>query len=130
MLQSSTLSMGMEVHTDAMAVASVAQALHAEASYCGAIGTRSCDHDQPIRTMPSTSTPLVYVDEAGPCGEGLSCSRTKQGHACWVVAPSLIPHNALLGCWGLRLHRCPRRAAMLFSDPCKSRAARRKGCQA
>ena len=69
------MARSVEVHTDAMAVASVAQALHAEASYCGAIGTRSCDYDQPIRTMPSTSTPLVYVDEAGPCGEGLSRSR-------------------------------------------------------
>ena len=91
MPQSRTLSMGMDVHTDALAVASVAQALHAEVSSLGAIGTRQGDSDQLLRNMPSTSQPLVLVYEAGPCGDGLSRSLTKTGHACWVVAPALSP---------------------------------------
>src|SRR5215475_3493929 len=119
----------MDVHKDAMAVADVGPEHHAEVIYLGAIGTRPCDIDQLIRKMQSQSKPLVFVYEAGPCGYGLYRSLTKKGHACWVVAPSLIPKNALSGCQGLRLQRCPRRV-MLYSGHGKRRAARRKGCQA
>ena len=91
MAQSSTLFLGMDVHKDAMAVASVAQEPHAEVLSLGAIGTRQCDIDQLIRQMPSKSTQLVFVYDAGPCGYWLYRSRTPTGHVCWVVAPSLLP---------------------------------------
>ena len=94
MPQSRTLSIGMAVHKDSIAVAYVAHELHAEVSYLGAIGTRQCDIDQLIRKIQSKSKPLVFVYEAGPCGYWLYRSRTKKGHACWVVAPSLIPKKA------------------------------------
>jgi len=57
----------------------------------GAIGTRQCDIDQLIRNMPSKSSQLVFVYEAGPCGYWLYRSLTHKGHVGWVVAPSLIP---------------------------------------
>ena len=41
--------------------------------------------------MPSKSTHLLFVSEAGPCGDWLSRSLTTKGHVCWVVAPSLSP---------------------------------------
>jgi transposase len=41
--------------------------------------------------MPSKSTHLLFVSEAGPCGYWLSRSLTTKGHVCWIVAPSLIP---------------------------------------
>ena len=91
MAQSRTLFLGMDVHKDAIAVASVAQEPHAEVLSLGAIGTRQYDLDQVIRQMPSKSTQLVFVCEAGPCGYWLYRSRTPTGHVCWVVAPSLLP---------------------------------------
>jgi transposase len=81
----------MDVHKDAIAVASVAQDHHAEVVSLGTIGTRQCDIDQLIRRLQSKSSPLVFVYEAGPCGYWLYRYLTKQGHRCCVVAPSLIP---------------------------------------
>ena len=94
MPQSSTLYIGMDVHTDSIAVAYVAQEHHAEVVSLGAIGTRQCDIDQRIRKMQSKSKYLVFVYEAGPCGYWLYRYLTQKGHVCWVVAPSLIPKKA------------------------------------
>ena len=94
MPQSSTLYVGMDVHKDSIAVASVAQDHHAEVVSLGNIGTRQCDIDQLIRRLQSKSPHLVFVYEAGPCGYWLSRDLTQKGHACWVVAPSLIPKKA------------------------------------
>jgi transposase len=91
---SRTLSMDMAVHKDSITVAYVAQDLHAAVSSRGAIGTCPGDMDQRIRNMPSKRQSLVFVYEAGPCGYWFYRYLTKQGHACWVVAPALIPHKA------------------------------------
>jgi transposase len=91
MTQSSTLSIGMDVHKDAIAVAYVAQEHHAEVVSLGNRGTRQCDIDKLSRRLPSKSSHLVFVYEAGPCGYWLDRYLTKKGHVCWVVAPSLIP---------------------------------------
>ena len=61
MAQSSTLFIGMDVHKDSIAVASVAQAPGAEVTSLGAIGTRQWDIDQLLRKMPSKAKPLVLV---------------------------------------------------------------------
>jgi transposase len=47
-----------------------------------------------VRKLPSKAKQLVLVYEAGPCGYGLYRDLSKQGHACWVVAPSVIPKQA------------------------------------
>jgi transposase len=94
MTQSSTLYVGLDVHQESIAVASIAQAHGAAVSSLGSIGTRQCDMDHLIRKLPSKAQHLVVVDEAGPCGYWLSRSLTKQGHVCWVVAPSLMPKKA------------------------------------
>src|ERR671937_1241296 len=91
MTQSTTLYVGLDVHTDSIAVAYVAQEHGAEVTYLGTIGTRQGDLDQLIRKMQSKATSLVFVYEAGPCGYWLYRYLTKKGHVCWVVAPSLIP---------------------------------------
>jgi transposase len=91
MSQSNTLFIGMEVHKDTIAVASVAQDHGAEVLYLGSIGTRQCDIDQLIRKMQSKAKHLIFIYEAGPCGYWLSRYLMKKGHDCWVVAPSLIP---------------------------------------
>jgi transposase len=81
----------LDVHKESIAVAYVAQEHHAEGVALGTIGTRQCDLDQLIRKMQSKSRPRICVYEASPCGYWLSRYRTKKGHGCWVVAPSLIP---------------------------------------
>ena len=93
MHQSRTLYIGLDVQKESIAVAYVAQEHHAEVVSLGNIGTRQCDIDQLIRKMPSKSQPLLFVSEAGPCGDWLSRSLTKKGHVCWVVAPSLLPQK-------------------------------------
>ena len=93
MSQSRTRFIGMDVHKDSIAVASVAQDHGAEVRYLGAIGTRQCDSDQLIRTMQSKAKHLIFLSEAGPCGSWLSRYLATKGDDCWVVAPSLIPQK-------------------------------------
>jgi transposase len=94
MSQSSTLYIGMDVHKESIAVAYVSKDNDAEVVYLGTIGTRQCDIDQLVRKLQSKAKHLVFVYEAGPCGYWLYRYLTKKGHACWVVAPSLIPKKA------------------------------------
>ena len=94
MHQSSTLDIGMDVHKDSIAVASVAKEHGAEVVYLGTIGTRHGDIDKLIRNMHSKATPLIFVYEAGPCGYWLYRYLPRKGDECWVVAPSLIPKKA------------------------------------
>jgi transposase len=91
---SPTRYVGMDVHQESIAVAYIAQAHGAEVVLLGSIGTRPCDLEQLMRKMHSMATPLVFVSAAGPCGYWLDRYRTKKGHICWVVAPSLIPKQA------------------------------------
>jgi hypothetical protein len=97
MPQSNPLSIGMDVPKDAIAVASVSPAHLAEVLYLGAMGTRQGDSDQLSRKMPSKSTQLVFVSEAGPCGYGLSRSRTKKGHVCQEDSRAVTEHRERLG---------------------------------
>jgi transposase len=94
MSQSRTLFIGMDVHKDTIAVAYVAQEPGAEVTSLGTIGTRQCDIDQLVRTRPSKAKHLIFVYEAGPCGDWLYRYLTKKGDDGWVVAPSLSPKKA------------------------------------
>jgi transposase len=94
MSQSSTLFLGMDVHKDTIAVASVAHDHGAEVTSLGTIGTRQCESEQRIRKMPSKATHLIFVSAAGPCGDWLSRYLRKKDDDGWVVAPSRMPHKA------------------------------------
>jgi transposase len=94
MHQSRTLYGGLDVPKDAIAVASGANEHDAEVIYLGTLGTRPCDIDPLVRTLPSKAPPLVFVYEAGPGGYGLSRELTQTGQLCWVVAPALLPKQA------------------------------------
>jgi transposase len=94
MQPSRTRSGGLDVHTDAIAVASVAPEHGAEVICCGTLGTRPCDSDQLLRKRPSQATPLVCGSEAGPWGSWLARSLTTKDDDCWVVAPSRMPNKA------------------------------------
>jgi transposase len=94
MRDSSPLYVGLEVHTEAIAVAYAREARDADVGFWGRSGTRQRDIDKRIRTLTSNATPRGVVDEAGPCGYWRSrdLSRTKlRGR---VVAPSLVPTKA------------------------------------
>src|SRR5262245_19059188 len=93
MHQSSTRSIGMDVHNDTSAVAYVAKAHDAEVVFLGTIGTRHADLDQLIRKMQSKANQLIFVYEADPCGYWLYRYLMNKGYDCWVVAPSLIPRK-------------------------------------
>jgi len=94
MSQSSTLFVGMDVHKETSAVASIAQEHGADVTYLGTIGTRQCAIDTLIRTMQSKAQHLIFIYEAGPCGSWLSRYLQKKGDDCWGVAPALIPKKA------------------------------------
>ena len=70
MTPSRTLNIGLAVHQDATAVASVAQAPGAEVLALSTIGTRPGAIDALSRQIPFTSAPRLCVYEAGPCGDG------------------------------------------------------------
>jgi transposase len=72
MPQASTLDIGMDVHQESSAVASVAKDHGADVISLGTIGTRHIDSDQLIRKVQSTAKGLIFVYEAGPCGYWLS----------------------------------------------------------
>jgi hypothetical protein len=90
----STLSVGMEVHQESRAVASVANEDGAEVVALGSSGTRQCDLARRIRKLHAQSPHRVFVSEAGPGGYGLERDRTQQGDVGGVVAPSLLPKTA------------------------------------
>jgi transposase len=94
MSQSHTLFVGMDVHTETMAVADVAQAHGAEVPSVGTIGTRQCASDTLIRKRPSQAHHLLFLYAAGPCGSWRYRSLQNKGDDCGVVAPSLMPKKA------------------------------------
>jgi transposase len=94
MRHSSTLSIGLDVHQDSIAVAYVAHAHDAEVISLGTIGTRQADIDQLGRTLHSKAKHRVFVYDAGPWGYWRYRYLTTQGHRGWVVAPSRIPQKA------------------------------------
>src|SRR3989304_3567979 len=89
-----TLSVGLDVHKESIAVAYAPEDRGAEVVARGAIGTRQTDSDALIRRLESKRAPLVFGYEAGPCGDWLYRDLTGKGLACQVVAPSLIPRKA------------------------------------
>jgi transposase len=94
MHQSTTLDMGMDVHKESIAVAYSAQDHGAEVTDLGTIGTRQAAIDPIVRTLPSKAKHLMFVYEAGPCGDWLYRHLSHKCYHCWVVAPALIPKQA------------------------------------
>jgi transposase len=94
MAQGSTLFIGVDVHTETIAVAYVAEEREAEVIPLGTIGTRQGDVDKVIRKLQSKGKALHFVYEAGPCGYWLYRYLSKKELTCWVVAPSQIPKTA------------------------------------
>ena len=93
MKNGNTLFVGLDVHTDSIAVAYAATAGAPDPVHVGTIGTRQCDIDALVRKVQSKAGTLVFVYEAGPCGYWRYRYLTRKGLTCVVVAPSLIPRR-------------------------------------
>src|SRR6185295_1326247 len=78
---------------ESIAVAHALDERGADVVSLGAIGTRQCDIDELIRNLESKGAALVFVYEAGPCGDWLYRYLTGKGFSCHLVAPSLIPRK-------------------------------------
>jgi transposase len=69
----------------------MAKAPDAEVIFLGTIGPRLADMAQRLRKLPANATHLVFVYEAGPCGDWLYRNLTNKGYSCCVVACSHMP---------------------------------------
>jgi len=94
MPHSTTRAVGRDGHHESMAVASVAPDHGAEVVSRGAVGTRPCGRDTRLRPRQAKSHHRVFVDAAGPCGDGRWRDLTHTGQVCRGVAPSLMPTTA------------------------------------
>jgi hypothetical protein len=61
----------MDVHTESLAVASVARDHNAQVIDLGTIGTRHADSEHRIRHLHAKAKHLVFVSAAGPGGSWL-----------------------------------------------------------
>jgi len=83
---------GLDVHKDTIAVA-VALPGRGEAVYRGEIAHRRGSLRRLMSRLSPQGEVLSFCYEAGPCGYGVYREITQAGHACAVVAPSLIPRK-------------------------------------
>ena len=93
MHQSSTRDVGLDVHQESLAVASVAQAPHAAVVSLGHLGPRPGESAPLLRPLQANSAPRLVVYAAGPCGSWLARALTTPGPGCWGIAPALLPHK-------------------------------------
>lgn len=96
---------GLDVHKDTIAVAMV-RGVRSPAQYFGEIPNTPQAVDKLLNKLSPDGEVLNFCYEAGPCGYELYHQLTRLGHACNVVAPSLIPRKA-----GVRI-KTDRRDAM------------------
>lgn len=81
---------GLDTHKETIAVG-VADGAGGKARYFGEIANTPAAIDKLLRRFSPDGEVVSYCYEAGPCGYGLYRQITAAGHACTVVAPSLIP---------------------------------------
>jgi transposase len=84
----------MAVQTASIAVADGASAHDAHGIDRGTLGPRPADSDHRIRHLHATAKHRGFVDDAGPCGCGLSRDLRKPGSVGGGVAPAWPPQKA------------------------------------
>jgi len=84
---------GLDTHKDTIAVA-VAEAVGGKARYYGEIPNTPEAVAKLANKLSPDGEVVSFCYEAGPCGYGIYRQLTRLGHACDVVAPSLIPTKA------------------------------------
>ena len=84
---------GLDVHKESIAVA-VADSNGGEVRFIGQVVNTPEAMVKLVGVLKKGGGTLSFVYEAGPCGYGLVRQLKVLGHACQVVAPSLIPKKA------------------------------------
>ena len=84
---------GLDTHKDTIAVA-IADAGRNKPRYYGEIANTPEAVEKLVKKLCPGGEALSFCYEAGPCGYGIFRQLTHMGHACAVVAPSLIPRKA------------------------------------
>jgi transposase len=81
----------MDVHKESI---EIAIADENEARHYGRIGGDAASLDRVVRKLHSAHRSLMFVYEAGPCGFWIYRRLRRQGLACMVVSPSMMPRRA------------------------------------
>jgi len=81
---------GLDTHKDSIAVA-ISEACGGKARYYGEIPNTPEAIAKLVGHLSPNGEVVSYCYEAGPCGYGVYRQIAELGHACAVVAPSLIP---------------------------------------
>ena len=85
---------GMDVHKNSITIAICDVDRSSQPRMYGAIDNDLSVLDKFCRKMVSSASRLHFVYEAGPCGYGIYRHLTRNGFACMVAAPSMIPKKS------------------------------------
>jgi transposase len=88
-----TIYIGLDVHKETIAVAIAPAGWPGEVREHGAIANTPTALKALAAKLSRSGTELRFCYEAGPCGYGIQRQLSEAGHACVVVAPSLIPRK-------------------------------------
>ena len=94
MKQDSAVWVGLDTHKARIAVAVAEPGRSGEVRFHGEVANQPEAVCRLLERLGKKHDRLEVVYEAGPCGYGLHRQITALGHACTVVAPSLVPVRA------------------------------------
>ena len=122
MNEDSVVYVGVDVAKAKHAVAIAESGRSGEVRYVGEIETTPAAVERFVRKLARKHPRLHFCYEAGPTGYGLYRQLVALGHACEVVAPSLIPQAS-----GRARQDQPTRRRQFGSAPAGGRAQRDLG---
>ena len=88
-----TKHVGLDVHKDTIAVAVASEGEERKVRFHGTIANTPEAVRRLVSRLARPGTALSLCYEAGPCGYGLHRQLLELGHACVVIAPSMMPRR-------------------------------------